>query len=365
MPRYVTTFATTSNNEYFPLMLIKLLEHEKENVPVVEDVLHALWFRARYKCHAELLSHFPALIPILCQLLGMYETNGTVIMCTASLIVSLCKDNEEARRLFGVEHNVSTQLTHLLRLYKANENVALAIFAAIGSLSSSESNTLVFGKLEGVFDILVELLPCFTNSTKMIVLMNALDSLCKHDQNVEIIAETPYFCQRLFDVLKQFYATTAFMKSWCSVVERLSVNRRNLGKFLSMGIMFWDSLRKALQAHAANDDVSLSLCRVLINLTSFSSVIEKSNTIERNMLATVQVYLELWKKGLRLRDNSTVIQSLCQSIALFAEQKYWFELLMVDRQGLMESLNECQRQYPQHFEIMTSCKLIQLKLTSL
>jgi hypothetical protein len=65
MGRYIDTFTVMVKQEYYPRVLVKLLEQRKDSEEMMRYVVSAIRYRSRYKYRAEMFKRFPSLVSLL------------------------------------------------------------------------------------------------------------------------------------------------------------------------------------------------------------------------------------------------------------------------------------------------------------
>jgi hypothetical protein len=352
--------ADTTSTEYYPLLLVKVLkcgtQHKTSDVDeLVQFATVALWFRCRYNCHSDkILISSPSYPALLLQ--SMLSRTGNTIQAIAGSISGLCVQNEENRCRFGAIEGFALQLTSYLLHFKDNEAIALSICEAIGTLSLLKENAIAFGKVELLFDLLVEILSLYKKNPMMYKVVAALGSLSACDTNAILISKATNFYKNLDAALEVSYKNTVFVRAWCDFVGRLQYLRSETEEvFAALDHVSYFQINRALESHLADEGILFTICHFFINYSVFVQDAKKTHNTTWVLNRNLVDWLE---KETNSGKNIKVIEDLCKVLYEFAQQPdcLWGLTYTANRfEKLRPVLTKLNEHYPENDKITVPC----------
>jgi hypothetical protein len=352
----------TSSGDYFLLLLMNTLKlgvkQRKDFIDVTQFAAIALWCRSRHSCYvSKMLIGCPTLPALLLQ--SIQSTDGNFIQAIAGSISGLCAQHEENRRRFGEIEGFALQLTSFLLQYKDNEAIAISLCEAIGALSLLEENAIAFGKVELLFDLLIEILALYEKNPKVCSAVHALGGLSSCSNNAMLISKLPKFCQNLGEALETWFANPAFVRTWCVLVDRLVCLRFEKQEvFAAVHRVSIFTIRKILGKHLAEDDIVFSICHLFIKYSVFVQDGYKTNDVTWGLIGHVA---ELLEKETNSDKNMKIIEDLCRFLFEFAQNSscLWALTMSAQRyQKIRPLLTKLNEEYPENEKITVPCTMI-------
>jgi hypothetical protein len=177
------------------------------------------------------------------------------------------------------------------------------------------------------------------------------------------MSKAPKFVEAMKDSLYNLYSSHAeFVRAWCVLVELLALYVETQPVFVATMKASNSSLNYAAGRQLTVDGLLLTLTNLFVKYP----LVERDSWQIGSMVEWVMSDIaRSLQKEAQSRKNIKVIEDLCKSISIFAEQPDCLKsLIKRDKEKLLPVLSELNQVFPENNAITGSCQAILMKINA-